>query len=73
MTIDEHFEQNGERLYEPDKRVWPPSDLAYTYDLFNLITNENRGDTGCGSCRRAVINRVRGEYKRWKENNLRKS
>ena len=65
MTIEEHFEENG-ALYEPEKRVWPPEELAYTYYLFNLLTGENRIDTGCGSCRRAVINRVRGEYKKWK-------
>ena len=73
MSLEEHFQENGERLFGSDKRVWPPEELQYTYHLFSLITGESRQDTGCGSCRRAVINRVRGEYRRWKQDQGKKT
>ena len=73
MTLEDNFKENGERLFGSDKRIWPPEELQYTYYLFQLITGESRQDTGCGSCRRAVINRVRGEYRRWKQDQGKKT
>jgi hypothetical protein len=72
MTLEEHFQENG-HLFEAVKRVWQPDQLAYAYLLYNLITGENRGDTGCGSCRRAVIAKVRGTYLKWKQDQEKKS
>jgi hypothetical protein len=34
-------------------------EVAVAYAIFNLETGENRRDTGCGSCRRAVVTRVK--------------
>ena len=73
MTLEDHFKENGERLFGSDKRIWPPEELQHAYYLFSLITGESRVDTGCGSCRRAVINRVRGEYRRWKQDQGKKT
>jgi len=42
-----------------NKKVWQPEEMAVIYKIFNLSTGENRRDTGCGSCRRAVVNRVK--------------
>jgi hypothetical protein len=49
------YETNG-------KKIWQPEELLYTYQIFNLHFGENRQDTGCGSCRRSVVNHVRKLY-----------
>ncbi len=45
--------------FEGDKKIWQPEEVAVAYVIFNLETGENRVDTGCGSCRRAVVTRVK--------------
>jgi hypothetical protein len=42
-----------------NKKIWQPEEVAVAYVIFNLETGENRVDTGCGSCRRAVVTRVK--------------
>lgn len=58
------FEQHRE-WFETDKKIWQPKELAVAYLIFNLATGENRRDTGCGSCRRAVISRVKKMYQEY--------
>lgn len=48
--------------FETDKKIWQPTELQVVYMIFNMATGENRRDTGCGSCRRAVVNRVKKMY-----------
>lgn len=48
-----------EEWFRSNKKVWQPEEMAVVYKIFNLSTGENRRDTGCGSCRRAVVNRVK--------------
>ena len=55
------FEQHKE-WFESDKKIWQPTELQTAYLIFNKATGENRRDTGCGSCRRAVVNRVKKMY-----------
>ena len=45
--------------FKTDKKIWQPEEVAVAYAIFNLETGENRRDTGCGSCRRAVVTRVK--------------
>ena len=54
--------QRAEWYKNKDKRVWQPDELAYTYQIYNMHFGENRMDTGCGSCRRSIINHIRGLY-----------
>jgi len=55
------LEQHGQ-WFQVEKRIWQPQELQIVYTIFNLATGENRRDTGCGSCRRAVIAKVRKMY-----------
>lgn len=57
------LEKHKDWFATKDKKVWQPEELAITYEIFNLHFGENRVDTGCGSCRRSVINHVRKMYK----------
>jgi len=51
--------------FESDKKIWQPEELAVAYLIFNKSTGENRVDTGCGSCRRAVVNRVKKMFQNY--------
>lgn len=53
--------------FESGKKIWQPTELQAVYHIFNLATGENRIDTGCGSCRRAVVNRVKKMYQQEKQ------
>ena len=59
------FEQHRD-WFEGDKKIWQPAELQVVYMIFNMSTGENRRDTGCGSCRRAVVNRVKKMYQETK-------
>ena len=61
------FEQHKD-WFEIDKKIWQPGELAVAYLIFNLATGESRVDTGCGSCRRAVVNRVKKMYQQFIKN-----
>ena len=62
--VKEIFEHHQE-WFEADKKIWQPGELHVVYTIFNLATGENRKDTGCGSCRRAVVNRVKKMYQEY--------
>ena len=53
--------------FETDKKIWQSEELQVVYLIFNLATGENRRDTGCGSCRRSVVNRVKKMYQQEKQ------
>ena len=40
------------------KKTWSLEELALAYEIDNEANGLNNKDTGCGSCRRAVITRV---------------
>jgi len=46
------------------KGSWTTEDFKVCYKLYNLLTGQNRKDSGCSSCRRVVINKLRQEYKK---------
>jgi len=60
--LDQHSD-----WFETDKKIWQPTELQVVYLIFNLATGENRRDTGCGSCRRAVVNKVKKMYQQEKQ------
>ncbi len=62
--VKEIFEKHQE-WFEVDKKIWQPAELLVVYTIFNLTTGENRRDTGCGSCRRAVVSRVKKMYQEY--------
>lgn len=42
-----------------DRKVWSLQELALAYEIDNEANGLNNKDSGCGSCRRAVITRLR--------------
>jgi len=60
--LDQHSE-----WFEANKKIWQPEELQTVYRIFNLATGENRIDTGCGSCRRAVVSKVKKMYQQEKQ------
>ena len=48
------------------KKTWSLEELALAYEIDNEANGLNNKDTGCGSCRRAVITRVRKLAERFK-------
>jgi hypothetical protein len=58
LEVQALFDQH-KSWFETDKKIWQPEEVAVAYAIFNLETGENRRDTGCGSCRRAVVTRVK--------------
>lgn len=61
LEVQALFDQHR-NWFETDKKVWQPTELQVVYLIFNKSTGENRRDTGCGSCRRAVVNKVKKMY-----------
>jgi hypothetical protein len=49
-------------LFHLSRRVYHGEDLALCYRIYNLHYGENRMDSGCGSCRRSVINHLKKLY-----------
>ena len=48
------------------KKTWSLEELALAYEIDNEANGLSNRDTGCGSCRRAVISRVRKLAERFK-------
>jgi hypothetical protein len=58
MTWEEKLKANL-ATFSDSRRTWSNEELALAYEIDNEANNLNNRDTGCGSCRRAVISRVR--------------
>jgi len=58
MTWEEKIKANID-LFTDGRRTWSLEELALAYEIDNEANGLNNRDTGCGSCRRAVISRVR--------------
>jgi hypothetical protein len=52
----------GAQYFNGLKSVWTGDDLQKIYNMYNQIKGTNKLDTGCNSCRRAVINETRDFY-----------
>jgi|DEB0MinimDraft_10_1074344.scaffolds.fasta_scaffold12398_5 hypothetical protein len=48
--------------YSGIKRSWSPADLREAYELHNRLTGQNKSDSGCNACRRAVIQTLQHQY-----------
>ena len=57
MTWEEKLKANLSK-FTHDRRTWSGEELALAYEIDNEANGLNNKDTGCGSCRRAVITRV---------------
>ena len=44
--------------FSHSKKTWSLEELALAYEIDNEANGLNNVDTGCGSCRRAVLTRV---------------
>jgi len=58
MTWEDKLKENL-HTFSPERRTWTPQELALAYEIDNEANGLRNRDTGCGSCRRAVIARVR--------------
>ncbi len=65
MTWEEKLKANL-LVFTDDRRTWSLEELALAYEIDNEANGLNNRDTGCGSCRRAVISRVRKLAERFK-------
>jgi hypothetical protein len=63
MTWQEKLQANLSK-FTPERRTWTPEEMALAYEIDNEANGLNNRDTGCGSCRRAVISRVRNLAKK---------
>lgn len=54
MEWKEELEQNLD-LFKPVKRNWQADELAMAYRIYNGYYGTALRDTGCGSCRRSVL------------------
>lgn len=66
MTWEEKLKANLSK-FSSDRRTWTPEELALAYEIDNEANGLRNRDTGCGSCRRAVIARVRKLAERFKD------
>ena len=55
MNTQEQLKFYGDIFFKAPKSKWEPEDIAIIYALYNKVYNENKQDTGCGSCRRETI------------------
>jgi|LakMenEpi03Aug12_release.lakeMendotaPanAssembly.Ray.scaffolds.fasta_scaffold2739410_2 hypothetical protein len=54
-------------LFQPVKRNWQPDELAIAYRIYNGYYGTAIRDTGCGSCRRSVLQhliKIAEEYRK---------
>jgi hypothetical protein len=58
MTWEEKLKANA-ATFTDGRRTWSVQELALAYEIDNEANGLGNRDTGCGSCRRAVISRVR--------------
>jgi hypothetical protein len=58
MTWEEKLKANLSSFTD-GRRAWSATELALAYEIDNEANGLSNRDTGCGSCRRAVISRVR--------------
>jgi len=63
MTWQEKLQAN-KHLFGEGRRTWSVEELALAYEIDNEANGLNNRDTGCGSCRRSVISRIRNLVKR---------
>lgn len=59
MLLDQLIQENLPLFTNPNKRVWLADELRIVYQIKNLADGTNVVDTGCGSCRRSTVTRVR--------------
>lgn len=59
MTWQELVAQHGHLFTNPNKRTWSGYEMALAYQIMNTHDNTNVPDTGCASCRRSCLTRVR--------------
>jgi hypothetical protein len=65
MTWEEKLKANL-ATFSDGRRTWSNEELALAYEIDNEANGLNNRDTGCSSCRRAVISRVRKLAERFK-------
>ena len=65
MTWEEKLKANI-HVFKNERRTWSAEELALAYEIDNEANNLRNKDTGCGSCRRSVISRVRKLAERFK-------
>ena len=58
MTWEEKLKENL-ATFNDGRNTWTVQELALAYEIDNEANGLSNRDTGCGSCRRAVIARVR--------------
>lgn len=51
--------------FTTDKKVWQPEEMKVVYTIFNLASGDSRRDTGCNSCRRAVVTKVKKMFQEY--------
>jgi len=61
IDLDELIRLNEHLLTRP-KSAFQAYEMTIIYMMYNLITGENKRDTGCGACRAGTVNRVRKYY-----------
>lgn len=61
------LEEVGNLYFQGNKTTWTGEDLAIIYTIYNDITQQNKVDQGCNSCRRETINFVRDAYLKMKK------
>ncbi len=54
---------NAKDLFEKTARVYAPVEVALMFSLYNRVFNQNKKDTGCGGCRRNIMNALLPIYK----------
>lgn len=59
MSLQELIQQYGSLFTNPNKRTYPAAEMAIAYQIMNAHDNTNVQDTGCSSCRRTTLARVR--------------
>ena len=60
MTWQEELQANS-HLFDGKKSLWQPEELALAYKIWNAANAGTHGfriDTGCSSCRRAIVSGV---------------
>jgi hypothetical protein len=50
ILLDENLD-----LFKPVKRTWTPEEMQKAYFIYNGHYGKSLRDTGCGSCRRSVL------------------
>lgn len=66
MTWEEKLKANLSK-FSSDRRTWSNEELALAYEIDNEANGLRNRDSGCGSCRRAVIARVRKLAERFRD------